>query len=205
MIDVPPKYSEQIYNEELYNTFGKPKIEGCTSIQTCAKKFGQDMDQAVTDRFHAEAYGSGPDDLHIALNNPAGKFSDPEQIGQAMNYKANHWYEKASELAVKGDFAQAEAAIEEGMRQTTKQFNNQVVKRVEAANQALAKAGKPPISIPSNLQDAINVMNRVGTGPGKGWTPAQAEQMLEAIGWTPKQVGYEMGKYVESLQKLSPV
>jgi hypothetical protein len=205
VIDVPPKYSEQIYNEEFYHACGSPVVPGCDTAADAARKFGQDMDQAVTDRLHAEAYGSGPDDLHVALNNPAGNFTDPEQIGQAMGYKANHWYEKADNLMRNGDLIQAEAAIEEGMRQTTKQFDNQLIKRLEAANTSLAAAGKAPTRVPGELQDAIDVMKRVGTGPGKGFTPAQAEQILETMGWTPKQVGYEMGKFVESLQKLSPI
>jgi hypothetical protein len=201
--DIPARELEEVYNPAFYEAAGGQKVTGYKPHE--ADKFAHDMDQACTDRLHAEAYGNSPEDLDVALYNPAGSFSDPEQVGQAMSYKANHWYEKAVELADKGDFSQAEAAIEEGMRQTTKQFDNQLVKRVEAMNQKLAATGRTAVTIPDGLEKAINVMKRVGTGPGQGFTPSEAETLLKNMGWTPREVGYEMGKYVESLQKLSPV
>jgi hypothetical protein len=124
-VDIPSSQSGQIYDKKFQET----ALEGA-SAQTRAKyakmspeEFGRRMDQTVTDRLSNDAYGRGASDLDTAVRNPAGSFSDPAGVGKTSEFKAQEWFEKAGHAKTP---IERETCIAEGMRQTSKQFGNQI-------------------------------------------------------------------------------
>ena len=191
-------------------------------------EYNHKMDQSVTDRLDPEAYGTGDKDLQTATNsNARGRdFSDVQGVGKTMEHKQYEWRNQALELqefaarlrekaaieaasgnatrAAKlnakadGFAAAAEGRLEEGFRQTTKQFKNQTIARVDAINAAMKK---PVARISPRLREAVSIMDQCGN---PGFSPAQVEQKLLAIGYTPEKVIEQMASTMESLQKFKP-
>ncbi|MCU0248076.1 MAG: hypothetical protein MUC42_16030, partial [Bryobacter sp.] len=191
-IDVPAKDLESTYSKRFYEAAtGKPAPDAET-----ARQFTRDHDQTCTDRQSNDSYGRFNKDLKTAMSQPGRKFTDPEQVGQAMGYKAHEWFEKADHARSKNP-AQAEGYMAEGMRQTSKQWDNQAMKRVDALKQQGVE-----VRVPQKLNEAMGELKKVEAGQ---ISPAQAEANLKKLGFdSPHQVAYESGKYVESLDKLRP-
>ena len=189
LADVPSKDLAPIYNEAFHKAAGADK-----SIS--AEEFAHTMDQVATDRRHAEAYGRGQKDLAVAISKPGDAFSDVAQVSKAAQYKSEHLYDQAHKLAAEGRFQEAETAMGEGMRQTTKQFDRQVMGRAEA----LAAQGVD-VTIPQRLQGDIAIMKKAQTD---GWSPAQIANELKARGTTVELVTQQSAGLLESMQKLRP-
>lgn len=190
-VDVPYADAQAIYNEEFYKAAGGAGYAPDMS----AAQFAEHMDQLCTNRLHAEAYGRHAGDLRVAMSEPGMAFSDPQQVGKAMGYKADHWYQ-ASEKIRATNPAQGETFMAEGMRQTTKQYRNQVGRRVAA----LRDAGFD-VKIDPKLEHAIEIMS---LPESHGVSPSTVESMLDKMGYTPSQVSQEIGQTVEMLQVLKP-
>ncbi|HMZ32381.1 MAG TPA: hypothetical protein PLY13_07760, partial [Methanoregulaceae archaeon] len=133
-------------------------------------------------------------------------FKDVEATAKAMEYKVEEWYNRAQKAELAGDHIAAEGYKEEGMRQLTKQFKNQVQGRVDKINEITGSPDSSVARVPDDLKAAVDVMNRVGTtGPdGTIFTPADAEAALSAMNTSPKDVASKMSGVVESLQKNAP-
>lgn len=183
------------------------------------------MDQASTDRLHTESYGTGDRDLKTATDPRArGRdFSDVEQVGKASEHKNYEWQNKAAEsrqeardLSARADAARAqgrvdeanaldrhaaeahqraESQIEEGYRQTTKQFRNQLQSRVDEVNR---QAGRNVAEVPQRLQRAADIMN------DRHLSPVEIERQLGAMGYTPDKVAQQLSSNLEALQKFKP-
>lgn len=82
------------------------------------------------------------------------------------------------------------------MRQTTKQFANQVNRRADAL-----RGQGHDLNIDPKLAKAIDEMKKVESGEK---SPAQVEEALGKMGWTPFDVATEIGKQLEMMQKLKP-
>lgn len=212
--DVPTEISKDIYHEEFYREMHHGKLpmtneNGKMVVDRAAvDHYAEHCDQTVTDRFHADAYGGGKEDIPPAVDpNYRGKpFKDIGATAQTMEYKVLEWYKRAGEAAKAGDPARAEACKEEAMRQLTKQFKNQVEGRVDKMNE-ITGYGEPPIAkVPDDLRAAVEVMNRVGTKgkDGKVFTSAEAEAVLNKMGTSPQKVVSQMSGTIESLQKNTP-
>lgn len=191
-VDVPASTTEKHYARNFYEAAtGK---QGASDSEV--KSYAREHDQTCTDRLSADAYGSSRKDLDTALKHPGRDFSDPQQVGQTMEHKANEWFEKADHLD-HSDPAAAEGCRAEGMRQTTKQYDNQVKARVEALREQGVNVKTDP-----KLEAAMNEMKKVERGQQ---SPAAAEAKLKEMGYdSPQQVAHDSGKYLESLQKLRP-
>jgi hypothetical protein len=190
--------ARKIYNEEFYKTArGKDYYPDLTPDQ-----FAEKMDQLATTRLHPEAYGRGPKDLRIATEEglKGEAFSDPTQVGLAARYKAEHWYNNAEKAREIGDLGTAETHMAEGMRQTTKQFNNQVVERVKAIKKGVSPEVAEKMKIDPKLTKAVEIMR----GPERGISPTLTEKFLKDMGLTPREVSAQVGQYIEMLQKLGP-
>jgi hypothetical protein len=212
--DITTGVSRDIYNEEFYrqrhngdlpmkNEGGRPVVD-----RDAVNTFAEHCDQTVTDRYHPDAYGGGPEDIGPAVD-PKQKgvpFKDVEATAKAMEYKVEEWYNRAQKAEGSGDYAAAEGYKEEGMRQLTKQFKNQVQGRVDKINEIAGTPDAPVARVPDDLAAAVDVMNRVGTtGPdGTIFTPADAEAALSSMNTSPKDVASKMSGLVESLQKNAP-
>ncbi|NNE58828.1 MAG: hypothetical protein HKN36_12040 [Hellea sp.] len=172
--------------------------------------FARRMDQATTDRLHAEAYGTGQADLDAATKDPyrGRDLSDAAGTGKTIEYKVDHWVNEAErfrELAKKAEspaaklelLEQSAAHMEEGQRQLHKQYKNMAIKRTGAMQNALNAHGA---RIPRELAERMNVLDRVFNGNPKV-TPAQAEATLKAMGTDTQQLSRQLSAYVEGLEK----
>ena len=203
--DIPTEISEPIYNNEFYKQMHGGKEPPSPEA---AKKFAEECDQTVTDRFHRDAYGGGKEDIGPAVDpKQKGKpFKDVEASAKTMEDKVQEWYTRADKAAKANKPGEAEAYKEEGMRQLTKQFKNQIEGRVDKVNEIMGYPNPPVAKVPPKLRGAVDVMNRVGTkGPdGKTFTTADAEAALKQMGTSPQKVVHEMSGVLESTQKHMP-
>ena len=201
--DIPTKISEPIYNNEFYKQQHGGKEPPSPEA---AKEYAEKCDQTVTDRFHRDAYGGGKEDIGPAVDpNQKGKpFKDVEASSKTMEDKVLEWYKRAGEATKASD---AEACKEEGMRQLTKQFKNQIEGRINKVNEIMGYPNPPSAEVPPKIRSAVDVMNRVGTkgADGKTFTVADAEAALKQMGTSPRKVVHEMAGVLESTQKhMSP-
>ncbi|MCX6701136.1 MAG: hypothetical protein NTV68_14680, partial [Methanomicrobiales archaeon] len=96
------------------------------------------------------------------------------------------------------------ACKEEGMRQLTKQFKNQIEPVVNKYNEIAGDRHPPIAKIPDNVRTGVEIMNRVGVGEGK-ISVAEAEAALKQINETPQSIAEKMSGLLESGQKfMSP-
>lgn len=188
-------------------------------------KYADDMDQASTDRLDPEAYGNGDRDLQTAVQGDyrGRDFDDVGGVGKTMEHKQYEWQNRAAETRVEANaldaranaleadgnsagagelraeaadlHSKAEAQLEEGYRQTTKQMHNQIEARVEALNQ---HHGRNVAEVPPRLQEAVGIME------DPHLSPVQVEQQLGDIGYTPNKVVQQMSSNLEALQKFEP-
>ncbi len=215
-IDLPEEDVARVYKEELYKIHHKgelPKIEvdGKQVVdEDAVKSFAEKMDHTVTDRTGKDAYGRGDKDLVNILNKDSAeikKFDDITSVTGTMEYKTNEWFERAEAMerraAQSGDLSpgnpmlqQAESMKMEGVRQLTKQFNNQVTNQVKAA----AAAGQA-VKVPERLFASIKVLDEVGK-PG-GLTVSQAEQILKDMGTSVDDVVKQSSSLMESIARFN--
>jgi hypothetical protein len=194
--DIPSGQVQDEYNKHFFDSAGGKDMAKRTGLPEDPGHFTEKMDQVATDKLHKEAYGSGPRDLETALKKPGQAFSDPNQVGKAIEYKGDHWTNK-------GDFY-------EGSRQTMKQFDNQALGRFKAMDQhveELQKAGQLPkdfaLKPPSpQVSEGVEILRKVHQP--NGISPMQAEEELRKIGMTPQDVSRGVGDYVDSLQRAAP-
>ena len=202
-VDIPAKESSKVYAEKFKET----ALEGA-SQQTRDKykdmspeKFTKRMDQTVTDRVASDAYGRGPSDLNTAVKDPAGEFSDPSGVGQTSEFKANEWYEKAEREATTHE--EHETYVAEGMRQTTKQYGNQIQNRLDILNQNRGPGSShpelPPVTPPPELKAGIDIIKQVSDGK---MSPATADARLAAIGMTRQDVGHSLNGFLNKIYRM---
>jgi len=173
--DVPAKDAQQIYNRELYSKVTSEPIptdpEKFKAFQAHADKLAHDMDHVAGHRVGAESYGASKQDLEVILQKSGGRFTDPEQAGMVASYKSTHLYQQAENIA-KVDPGKAEALIADGMRQTTKQYDNLITTRVSALQSQGIEA-----AVDQRLTKAVDILKQVENG---GIAPAKAEALLRS-------------------------
>ncbi len=173
--DVPAKDAQAIYNRELYSKVtGEPiptDPDKFKAFQADADKLAHNMDHVAGHRVGTESYGASAQDLETILQKSGGRFTDPEQAGQLASYKSAHLYQQAENIA-KVDPQKAEALISDGMRQTTKQYDNLITPRVRALeNQGIDAA------VDSRLSRAVDILKKVET---EGMAPSKVEALLKS-------------------------
>lgn len=159
------------------------------------------MDQAITDDLDPEAYRN----VQVVLGQPYGEIGDATQVGKTVTYKADHLFDRAESMT---DLAAAEEWMGDGMRQLTKQFDNQVSPRFDALGKQvdyLKASGDLPADfalspIDPKLEQAVDIMRQTQTGV----SPVDVEAQLRAIGMTPRDVSAQVGEYVETMERLRP-
>ena len=192
LTDVPSKQLGPVYDDAFHEASDASKHFPWES----KSEFAHKADQVATDRLHPEAYGRGQKDLGVAIRKPGEAFSDAEQVAKAAQYKSEHLYQQSRELAAAGRFQEAETAMAEGMRQSTKQFDRQVLGRA----QALQEQGVA-VNIPQRLRDEMGIMKKAQTD---GWSPARITHELSKRGTTIEDVTQRSASFLESMQKLKP-
>ncbi len=206
--------AKDIYNQEFYKErhgdypyqkdqngqIIKDKDGKSVIDQGKCNEYAEHCDQTITDRFHPDAYGGGKEDIGPATRGDMkGKpYKDVAATAKTMEFKVKEWYNKADHTA--DPIKQAEFK-EEGMRQLTKQFDNQLEKVVEKYNELSGSPYPPVAKIPDNVRTGVDIMKRVGKD---GFTVADAEAALNHIGETPQSIASKMSGILESGQKQMP-
>lgn len=208
-VDIPAKESGKVYNEK----FKEAALKGASPEARAkygsmsADEFAKKMDQTVTDRLANDAYGRGPSDLTTAMNPKelTNKFSDPAGVGKTAEFKANEWYEKAERDATTP--TEHETYVAEGMRQTSKQYRNQVQERLDALNAKRGGEGQPPkVKPPEDLKNAYKILEDVEEG---NISPAEAEMKLKNMplknkgtGKTKEDVARDLGDFINTIYRM---
>jgi len=198
--DVPIKDAQEIYNRELYNKVtGEPiptDPEKFKAFQAEADKLAHDMDHVAGHRVGAESYGASQQDLEVILKKSGGQFTDPEQAGMVASYKSTHLYQQAENIA-KVDPNKAEQLIADGMRQTTKQYNNLIETRVGVLQSQGVEA-----AVESRLTKAVDILKQVET---KGLAPSKAEALLRSeLNMSKDDVANMLGAQLAKLHMMKP-
>jgi hypothetical protein len=88
------------------------------------------------------------------------------------------------------------------MRQTTKQFDKQLIPRLNAISEQFEKMGMTKPTIPPRLEKAVDIMKFTEKA---GIAPATIEsRILKETGLSIDDVSTQVGEFVEALQKLKP-
>ena len=181
--DIPPEQWADIYKEKLFNNTSQYFPPSATQESILQK-----LDHALTDKFHPEAYGSNERALDLAVNKQAHLIADPEQVGQAITYKGMKHFDEAAQIQQLNPI-RYEDEISEGMRQLTKQWDNQVTPAAQYYNATIES---------TKLRQAIDIMKGVNSGA----PTVEIERALQAIGYTKEQVALDLGKQFEMIVKL---
>ncbi|HQP29788.1 MAG TPA: hypothetical protein PLB81_00560 [Deltaproteobacteria bacterium] len=196
--DVPLKDAQEIYNRELYSKVtGEPiptDPKRFEAFQAEADKLAHDMDHVAGHRVGAESYGASQQDLEVILEKSGGRFTDPEQAGKLASFKSNHLYEQAEKIAAVNP-EKAEQLVADGMRQTTKQYDNLIKTRLEALKAQGVAAGVDP-----RLKEAVNILKKV---ENEGLSPTRAEGLLrEYLGMSKDDVAAMLGDQLAKLHLM---
>ena len=187
MMDISETIAGEAYNAEFY----RAAHYGIASVDSeLAKQFAQLCDQSVVEAMGKESYGTWDDLMRVLDKSRAGeRFDDVRKVASTVTYKSEHWfkladtsYDAAREAAASGKMelaryalAIAEASTEEGLRQSTKQFNRIIVPRLEL----LATRGNAPDM--RALMEKMELLKKIGLGTHgpTGITVSEAKAVLE--------------------------
>jgi hypothetical protein len=200
--DIPADKVIRIQNEEVYKVWNDgqlPLKPDGTVDHDAVKKFADDMDYTVVDARSADAYGT-IGDLQQALKNDGTirKYDDPEVVSKAISYKSDEWLVKGGKKMTDGNIIGAEGDIAEGIRQSTKQYESQLVYQVKAIN---ADTGTTKLVIPDRLAEGMEILKQIGYGEGK-LSPAEAESILNEMGTNTQDVMKLLADEVEIINRF---
>ncbi len=212
-IDLPKSDVERIYQQELYKVHHKGKLPKTTIDgrevldEKAIKNFADEMDHTVADRTSPDAYGRGDSDFKKITDNASQEvreYDDITSVSGTMEYKSNEWFKKGADLKDAADklpsdlaeelLIKAESMDAEGIRQLTKQFNNQTTSQVKAA-----MAAGQNIKVPDKLFQSIKVLEKVKDGK---LTVSQAEKVLASMNTSIDQVVKQHSAIMESIAKF---
>ena len=237
--DVPSKEASEIYNKAMHETLNAkgmlPK-----GVKT-AEELGKKLDQTAVHWLDAEAYNKKS--LSLVLN-PAEKglpaterrlMGDVKQVGETMEFKGTHNFGEGDNLRSEyrklgqaETLHEAESATMEGMYQIRKQFDNQIMGRIAAAQQrqlidyskvqmsselrgaiheashagntALKESLQRQALIPERLSKEIAILRKIEDAD---WSAAKAHAVLKQVfGKNPEDVARELKEAMESWEKL---
>ncbi|NLJ30396.1 MAG: hypothetical protein GX424_02130 [Clostridiales bacterium] len=176
--DVPADKLQKIYNEEFRNVTGADAAR---------------LEQQAVDRTHPEAYGRQASDLPKATNGQPYRIKDSEQVGKTISYKAQHSF---TDAAKKVSLGESQREMFDGMRQITKQWNNQVKSAVEYVNRHPGRMGAA--KVPPRLEKAIQIMDQIN----EGVSPMEITQQLRGLSMTPEDTAVQAGEFFTAVMKL---
>ena len=202
-IDIHHDLSKPAYAEEFFKRTHGGKLPDVENPALRQKLLDQNLDlhdQMVTSKWHPEAYNAGEVPLSDFLDRGVTPtLTRPSDIRDTFIFKSDHWFHRAERYS--HDAAEYGKSMAEGMRQATKQWDNQIVSRIKQYS-SLEKAP----GIPVHLEKAIDIMRQVDD---LKISPQQAESMLAAlpvrggVKLTPQSVVGQMGSYLEGLEKTA--
>jgi hypothetical protein len=181
--DLSPGQWDDLYRQRLFENTRQYFPDGVTADDVM-----QRLDHTLTNKFHPEAYGADETALNLATSRQAHMIADAEQVGNAITYKGMKHFDEAAKFRTL-DPLRFEDEISEGMRQLTKQWDNQVMPAAQHFNASVQS---------SRLNQAIDIMKNVNNGV----PTVEIERALQAIGYTKEQVALDLGKQFETIVKL---
>lgn len=169
-IMIDHKITEPVYAEAYWKNAKHTNTPGTPEEM---RDFLRTNDQAVTDRFHPEAYNPGDVSLDDFLNKKiTPTMTRVEDVRDTIRWKGDEWFEKAGKATAAGDPVVAARHAGEGMRQTTKQWDNIIMTRVDQYR------GVANVQVPPRLQAGMDIFKKVET---RQITVREAEAMLDAL------------------------
>jgi len=153
--DVPAKDLQPVYDKKYHDSVSKAM--GRTPAETPGQ-LGQQHGNVGVDKHSAEAY----DDFDKVMKGQAP--SDPAAVGKTITFKGDQQLALGDELFKSGDLKGAMDARFKGMRETGKQFNNQVMGRVEVIRGQVkpgSEAWKRVNAKIADVEDTIGEMNKM--------------------------------------------
>ena len=189
--DVDHAVSRSLYEQEFYRAVNRvddvPRVNGRPD-HAAISRTAEMYDQAVTTGLHPEAYAVG--EAEFARFIKGEQASDHiEAIRDTFAHKGQEWFHRAAQA---GDPAQAARDIAEGMRQTTKQYDRLIGPRLRTYGL------KPGAVVPERIQAGMEIFRRTVAGE---IPPAQAENMLSAIGLTKERLVDDVAHFFEAVEK----
>lgn len=206
LMDVPKELVEKHYNTALYTALnpGRGLPFDPATRATEAAKFAKRVDHTVTDGLALDAYRPGMK-IEQFLGKGATRVDAraAADVGATIAYKGYEWLHPGKELLT-ADPVRGWGQVSEGMRQLTKQYDNQILGRLNAR-------GLDPIKqVPARLGHAVEIMKRVTTpvselpAGAKPLSPAAAEAAIRAAGFRNlEEVSVQLGEYFEALEKFA--
>lgn len=211
IIDVPPEMVEGVYAKTLYENLNKGKtFEG-----NPGEYLRDEMDHAILTAHSTDAYrvANKTADHQKNISSFLAKdtefiakeiAADPDvanNLGASVYFKAREWYEPMlSRQDGEEITGQMLSKYAEGMRQTTKQFDNQLRTSMTAYGVS---------EMPAKLEKSIAIMKKVGSEVvvdgrvvRESFSPLDVEAALKKIGTTPDEVSYQLGEYYAYVQKV---
>ncbi len=184
-IDITEKEGQPLFDEALfYTVHGRA---AASEAEAAAFKLG--ADHSIVSALGPESYGKYEDAMRVCLAHRAGEtLEDAVTVGLTAERKCLHWQNLAKEAYLSAKVAQeagdealaytyrraAEAFVEEGGRQFTKQANRIVVERLGV----LEKAG---VKLDFDVQPFLNklrLLEQCGIEKVNGLSPAEIEKRL---------------------------
>jgi len=217
--DIRVKDSAQSVQEAYFEVAtGKPRPADPKVAEKYAQEaaeFAHRHNVEVTDYLASEAYGGLPGEGKAIIQGPKNqRLRDVEQLSQVMEYKSNLARNKAQDLIddaakqvkalgleasdpravriMQDAEAAAQGWYQEQARQYVKQFDKQILPRVEALG------GK----VPARVEEGTQVLRRLSAGE---ITPAEARLQLKAMGQSVDDVIRKGTGLVEAAQKAKAI
>ena len=226
-LEVPDHVLKKDLSGAFYEASGSPSLkqfdpDGVSDIlwpgSSTAEKFMHLNDQAPTFRLSADAYGHSPEQLQSALTYKDELFLNDMDLGYTFSHKGFEWMENGHKLRTAADAAEKTGNIvraqalrghaagftEEGVRQMTKQWKNQVGPGVVSVRKTAADMGIKPLpkGPPQQLHEAMEVLDDVGKFKnGEIVTPEIANFKLKMLGFNgAEEVASKSRDYLQSMQ-----
>ncbi len=188
--DVKPGDWEDLYRKNLFEKTKHNLPDGINEGNIMER-----LDQTAIDKMDLESYGSNESAFEKIIDGKTHDIANSSQVGDAITHKATKHFDEAVKLKNLNP-AQAEKEICEGMRQLTKQWDNQI----EGAAQKYVSGTTKTIAKPSQrLKKAVDIMREATE---KGQSAVQVERALKMMDYTKEQVAREVGEHFDAIIKL---
>jgi len=181
---------QRVYDQKFYDAVGKPK--GVTP-----KQLGKACRNTAVNPKDAEAYGSSYSDFKKVQ---AGELPrDPTQVARTITYKADEEFALADKLFKEGKIAGGMKKRLVGMRETGKQFNNQVRSRARILQGQFEPGSSEFKWVESRLGDMEGTVSEMNRMIARGESPQEIEAFLRSRGTTPEGLAKKVGDLYEDL------
>jgi|GEM_PF-2665053 len=191
--DIPTRVSTPTLQQAFYESATGKSAEGFSGkaeFHEAAERFAHQQCVEVTNYQVSEAYGGAPSEGELIIQGDKGaRLRDPGQLSKVIAYKSDIAAERALAMESQGRVVEAQAWRLEQCRQAVKQFDRQVLPRVEEMG------GK----VPQDIKDAMDVLREVEKG---NLSPVEAEASLQRMKTSVQRLTHDAADLVEAAHDL---